>query len=242
MTALATIEQKQENILGQLITKGNLAMLSEQNRIDYYYMMCDRYGLDPLSKPYDYITTTPKDGPPVISLYPNTRAAAQMRANQGISVSITSRELLGDVYMVTAKAIRRDGTHEECSGCVPIYPNMTLQAKANAYMKAETAARRRATIAACGMADSEGDVTPAEIKDGALEPSAEVLEGEVMETTPLSKQIAAKIAAIPGLTSEAVASLLAENKIDPKKVDKLPTARHGEVLALIDAMVGVSAA
>jgi hypothetical protein len=157
-------------------------------------------------------------------------------------VSITSRELLGDVYMVTAKAIRRDGTHEECSGCVPIYPNMTLQAKANAYMKAETAARRRATIAACGMADSEGDVTPAENKDGALEPSAEVLEAEVMETTPLSKQIAAKIAAIPGLTSEAVASLLAENKIDPKKVDKLPATRHGEVLALIDAMVGVSAA
>ncbi len=240
MTALATIEQKQENILGQLITKGNLAMLSEQNRIDYYYMMCDRYGLDPLSKPFDYITTKTKDGE-VISLYPNTRAAAQMRANQGISVEISGRQLIGeDVYMVTAKAIRRDGTFEECAGCVPIYPNMAPQAKANAYMKAETAARRRATIAACGMADSEGDVTPAEIKDGALEPSAEVLETEVME--PLSKQIAAKIAAIPGLTSEAVASLLKENGIDPKKVDKLPPARHGEVLALIDAMVGVSAA
>jgi hypothetical protein len=239
MTALATIEQKQENILGQLITKGNLAMLSEQNRIDYYYMMCDRYGLDPLSKPFDYITTKTKDGE-VISLYPNTRAAAQMRANQGISVSIASRELLGDVYMVTAKAIRRDGTFEECAGCVPIYKDMAPQAKANAYMKAETAARRRATIAACGMADSEGDITPVDAKDGGLEPSADVLDAEVME--PLSKQISAKIAAIPGLTSEAVAELLKENGIDPKKVDKMPASRHGEVLALIDAMVGVTAA
>jgi hypothetical protein len=238
MTALATIEQKQENILGQLITKGNLAMLSEQNRIDYYYMMCDRYGLDPLSKPFDYITTKTRDGE-VISLYPNTRAAAQMRANQGISVEISARQLIGDdVYMVTAKAIRRDGTYEECAGCVPIYKDMAPQAKANAYMKAETAARRRATIAACGMADSEGDVTPADIKDGALNPSPDVLEAEVME--PLSKQIAAKIAAIPGLTSEAVALLLKENNIDPKKVDKLPAERHGEVFALINAMAGVA--
>jgi hypothetical protein len=163
-----------------------------------------------------------------------------MRANQGISVSIASRELLGDVYMVTAKAIRRDGTFEECAGFVPIYKDMAPQAKANAYMKAETAARRRATIAACGMADSEGDITPVDAKDGGLEPSADVLDAEVME--PLSKQISAKIAAIPGLTSEAVAELLKENGIDPKKVDKMPASRHGEVLALIDAMVGVTAA
>src|SRR5690606_18256643 len=67
-----------------------------------------------------------------------------------VSIQITSREKIGDVYVVTAKAKLPDGREDESTGAVSI-ANLSGDSLANAYLKAETKAKRRVTLSVCGL-------------------------------------------------------------------------------------------
>lgn len=124
---------------------GDLSQLSSEQRLNYYGKLCQSLGLNPLTKPFEYISFKGKT-----VLYAKKDATEQLRASRKISLSIIQREHFQDVYIVTAKAITPDGRSDESTGVVEI-GNLKGSELANAIMKAETKAKRRVTLSVCGL-------------------------------------------------------------------------------------------
>lgn len=142
---LATRALPGADVIEQVIVKGDLARLSADERVAYYRAVCESVGLNPLTKPFEYITLQGK-----LTLYARRDATDQLRRIYGVSVEIVARERLDDVYVVTARATTADGRRDESTGVVTI-GRATGDALANALMKAETKAKRRVTLSICGL-------------------------------------------------------------------------------------------
>lgn len=144
---------------------GDVGRLTEIERKLVYNELCKAYKLDPLSFPLDYVKS--KQG---LKIYLNAVGAAQLRDRYQISTHIKSREFLEDIWVVVVVASRGDRS-EEATGAVSIfdkYGNSTPEDKVNALKKAETQAKRRATLAICGFGWSEeerGTILKAEFHD-----------------------------------------------------------------------------
>ena len=159
----ASIKKLDESLLAKIVQSGNLAYLSESDRLVYYFSYCRQLGLNPLSRPFDYISEG-EEGKLKISLYPNTIAASQLRDSRNVSTRIVSEEILldGEVYSVLVEARMGDRT-EEATGKVGIKLDkygkpLSGETKAKLMKKAESQARRRATLAIVGLdAMGEGD-------------------------------------------------------------------------------------
>jgi hypothetical protein len=88
--------------------------------------------------------------------------ADQLRRLHGISIYITNRERLGDIYIVTARAKDRTGREDESTGAVAL-GTLKGDALANALMKCETKAKRRVTLSLAGLGwldETELDTIP----------------------------------------------------------------------------------
>src|SRR6185312_1977711 len=75
------------------LVNGDLGKLSPVERLVYFEKMCSTLGLNPLTKPFEYITLNNK-----LVLYATKGCAEQLRANKSVSITIPSRELIEDVY------------------------------------------------------------------------------------------------------------------------------------------------
>jgi hypothetical protein len=128
-----------------LIVQGDLSRLSAQEKVTYYKKVCDTLGLNPFTKPFDYITLNGK-----LTLYARREATEQLRKIHNISIKISNRELIDDVYTVTAQATTSDARSDESLGAVNL-SGLKGEAKANALMKCETKAKRRVTLSICGL-------------------------------------------------------------------------------------------
>lgn len=163
----------------KVLVGGDLSKLSSQERLTYIGAVCNSLGLNPLTRPFEYINLSGK-----LTLYARKDATEQLRSLRGISIEIVSREVVEDTYVVTARAVDASGRRDESIGAVSI-GGLKGDAKANAIMKAETKAKRRVTlsISGLGLLDEteietipgaqplrERDITPKEEKPGA-EPS-----------------------------------------------------------------------
>ncbi len=135
---------KIEAIERALVT-GDLSKLTEDQRLSYYKNVCDSLGLNPLTKPFDYLVLNGR-----MTLYCTKSATEQLRNLHKISLNVTARDKFDDVYVVTAKAKTVDGREDEATGAVNI-ANLKGDALANAFMKAETKAKRRVTLSICGL-------------------------------------------------------------------------------------------
>lgn len=155
------------DIIERVIAAGDLAKLSPQERTHYYGEVCRSLGLNPLTKPFDYLNLSGK-----LVLYATRGATDQLRKIHHVSTAIVSRETVGDVYVVTAKATDRSGRSDESIGAVSI-GGLKGDALCNALMKAETKAKRRATLAIVGLSfldETEVETIPgARYGDGALD-------------------------------------------------------------------------
>lgn len=143
-THIATAATQTE-IVESVVIQGDLSKLSPDQRVSYYRAVCDSLGLNPLTRPFDYITLNGK-----LTLYAKRDATDQLRKRHAISVTIVSRERVDDVYIVTARAVAPDGRADESTGAVSIAA-LKGDALANAYMKAETKAKRRVTLSIVGL-------------------------------------------------------------------------------------------
>ncbi len=124
---------------------GDLAKLTPDERLAYYKRTCESLGLNPLTRPFDYITLNGK-----LTLYARKDATEQLRSIHGVSVTISAREVAEDCYIVTARAKLATGREDESIGAVPL-AKLVGEARANAMMKAETKAKRRVTLSICGL-------------------------------------------------------------------------------------------
>ena len=128
-----------------VIAAGDLKDLTPDQRNRYYLAVCESLRVNPLTRPFEYIVLNGK-----LVLYARRDATDQLRARDHVSVAITSRERMEDVYVVTAKATMPDGRSDESIGAAAI-GNLKGESLANALMKAETKAKRRATLSLVGL-------------------------------------------------------------------------------------------
>lgn len=176
MSNLAKVEKISAELVEQVVIQGDLAQLSSQQRGDYYARVCSSLGLNPLTKPFDYIRLNNK-----LVLYAKRDATDQLRSIHKISISVTARERIDDVYIVTARAKNADGREDESTGAVSI-AGLKGDALANAMMKAETKAKRRVTLSICGL--------------GLLDESEIETIPEVSSSSP--REVSPQVAAVSG--------------------------------------------
>jgi hypothetical protein len=144
-------------IIEAVITKGDLAQLTAQERTRYYMEVCRSVGLNPRTRPFEYITLNGR-----LTLYALRNATDQLRAIHGVSVEELTETERDGVFIVTAKVRNRDGRTDVAKGAVSI-GNLKGDALANALMRAESKAKRRATLSLCGLGvldESELDTVP----------------------------------------------------------------------------------
>src|SRR5262245_22777914 len=132
-------------IVETVVIGGDLAGLNVAQRAEYYGAVCRSLGLNPLTKPFEYLTLNGK-----LRLYALRDCADQLRRLHAISIHIANRERVSDIYVVTARAKDRHGREDESTGAVTV-GNLKGDALANALMKAETKAKRRVTLSIAGL-------------------------------------------------------------------------------------------
>jgi len=154
---LAKSTDSSMSIIEQVLVMGDLARLNPEQRNQYYRAVCESLGLNPLTRPFEYITLNGK-----LQLYARKDCTDQLRKIHGVSIRIAGREVMDDLMVVTAEATDKTGRTDSSIGAVSI-AGLRGEAKANALMKAETKSRRRVTLALCGLGmldESELDGIP----------------------------------------------------------------------------------
>lgn len=144
--------------LTRVMVQGDLAKLTEPQRAEYYGNVCNSLGLNPLTRPFDFIVLNGK-----MQLYTRKDCTDQLRKRDRVSVQIVGRDTMDGVHIVTARATLPDGRTDESSGAVPV-KGKAGEDLANAIMKCETKAKRRVTLSICGLGftdESELDSIPA---------------------------------------------------------------------------------
>ena len=137
--------QDKEAIIAKMVLNGDLSSLGPRQKVQFYNSFCDALGLNPITRPFDYILDRGK-----LSLYANRSCTDQLRKMQGVSVLDSRTEQMGDIYMVKVKVQDKTGRTDVGTGALPI-GDLSGKDLANALMKAETKAKRRATLSICGL-------------------------------------------------------------------------------------------
>ena len=142
-----TLQQQEETLTSLLILRGDLSGLTPEQKVAYYRGYCERLGLDPYTGPFQLLRLNGKD-----VLYLSRSGAQQLNKMHSVSHAITSRRQDNEVgiYEVAARATLPDGRHTESIGVASI-AGMKGEQLCNAMMKAETKAKRRATLDLLGL-------------------------------------------------------------------------------------------
>ena len=143
--------------LERVLVAGDLAGLNEAQRIEYYKAVCESLGLNPLTRPFEYLRLNGR-----LVLYATRAAADQLRAIHGISILDVRIEQKDDLVIVTVRGRTRDGREDVEVGAVSV-AGLRGDALANAQMKALTKAKRRLTLSLAGLGwldETETDSVP----------------------------------------------------------------------------------
>lgn len=149
-------------IYESLALRGDISALSPAEKTKYYAALCQRLGLDPLTQPFTPLKLNGRE-----ILYAGRGATDQLARIHNVNRSVLSRERIEDVYIVTVRASLPNGRTEDAVGAVAI-GGLKGEALANALMKAETKAKRRATLAILGLGmldESEIESIPRENRE-----------------------------------------------------------------------------
>lgn len=133
------------SLMESVLIKGDLSKLSPEERSRYYTAVCNSVGLNPLTRPLEYLTLNGK-----LTLYARRDAADQLRKINGISLEIVERSVSDGLLFVHVRAKDRSGRTDEDLGVVSI-AGLKGDAAANAVLKGITKAKRRVTLSISGM-------------------------------------------------------------------------------------------
>jgi len=127
------------------LLNGDLSKLSPKQRLSYYEKVCESVGLNPLTKPFEYIQLNGQ-----LTLYAKRDAAEQLRGVHGISITDMEETWRDSILIVRAYARADDGRTDVATGAVDT-SRSSGQDLANDIMKAETKAKRRVTLSLAGL-------------------------------------------------------------------------------------------
>ena len=142
----AIVEAKQidAQLAEAVLLGGDLSKLTAAQRVNYYQQVCNSLGLNPYTKPFDYIQLNGK-----LTLYAKKDAADQLRRINGVSIDDVDIVETPTQFIVKVKGHDKSGRADVEVGVV----NKTdMQGNsANVQMKAVTKGKRRLTLSLCGL-------------------------------------------------------------------------------------------
>lgn len=200
-------QQHELSVIEQVVMQGDLSKLTPEQRVTYYHRVCESSGLNPYTRPFDYISLNGK-----LTLYAKKDATEQLRKINNISIFELEARIVDDLYIVIAKAKTPNGRIDQATGAVVI-GHLKGDAKANALMKAETKAKRRVTLSIAGLGwtdESEIETIP-----NARSVDVDMQTGEIIENVkPLYNQIPQQLEFITKDQARELDNYLSE--CDPK--------------------------
>lgn len=141
--ALVKSDDKAE-IMESVLLGGDLSKLTPAQRVSYYQKVCESIGLNPLTKPFDYIQLNGK-----LTLYAKKDATDQLRNKHAVSIDDVNVDETETHFIVKVKGHDGNGRTDVEVGVVG---KKDMQGNfGNAYMKAVTKAKRRLTLSLCGL-------------------------------------------------------------------------------------------
>lgn len=177
-----------------VLISGDLSKLTPPQRVNYYKSVCESIGLNPLTKPFDYITLNGK-----LTLYAKKDATDQLRSLKGVSIDDVDLQEVGDHFIVKVKGHDNTGRADVEIGVVN---KKDMQGNlANAQMKAVTKAKRRLTLSLCGLGwldETEVETIP-DAKPVIVEETGEIVQPALIPAEPMTVERAYAM-----LTSEGV--------------------------------------
>jgi hypothetical protein len=142
----AITAQNDAALYESLALKGDLSALAPAQKVAYYRSLCERLKLDPATQPFLPLKLNGKE-----ILYASKACTDQLARVHNVTRTVVDRQMLADaaVYVVVVRAEIPGGRTEDSTGAVPI--SGKGEGFANALMKAETKAKRRATLSILGL-------------------------------------------------------------------------------------------
>ena len=131
-------------IIERVIAAGDLKLLKADERNSYYLAICRSLGLNPLTRPLEYITLSGK-----LVLYARKDCTEQLRKLHGVSITKLETNTADGVFEAMAYASTKDRQDVDF-GAVSI-KGLTGDVLVNAKLKAITKAKRRVTLSICGL-------------------------------------------------------------------------------------------
>lgn len=171
-----------DGVIEALVLSGDLSQMKPHQKVSYYLQFCQSLGMNPITQPFKILKF--REGKEV--LYATKDATEQLRKIHGISVIELNNDLQpGSTYVVTCKVKDKDGKTDISTGAVSI-ENLKGENLANALMKAETKAKRRATLSICGL----GMLDESEIH--SIEGDAVVMDIPILKKNSITENAFAK--------------------------------------------------
>jgi hypothetical protein len=143
-------------IMETVLVKGDLSKLSSQERSDLYLTTCKSLGLNPLTRPFEYITLNGK-----LTLYALRACTDQLRKVNDVSIEVVSSVEKDGLFTVHVRATVPSSRVDEDFGVVSLPDTLKGEARANQILKAVTKAKRRVTLSISGL----GFLDETEIED-----------------------------------------------------------------------------
>ncbi len=173
-------------VLESLVLQGDISKMQPEQKVTYYRWLCESLGLNPATQPFQIIKFQGRE-----QLYAKKDATEQLRKIYGVSVTELEKLFQDGLYIVTAKVSDKTGRCDAATGAV-VVKNLVGENLANAIMKAETKAKRRATLSICGLGmldESETDTI------GKFE-TVDIKTGEITSTKTKDEKVDEQVAAI----------------------------------------------
>jgi hypothetical protein len=198
ITTLPVAQQADPSeIMEAVILAGDLSKLTADERTKYFMSTCQSLGLNPYTQPFAYIRLSGRE-----VLYATKGCADQLRSTRRISLEISDRKIVGDLFVVTVKAMTPDGRSDEDMAAVSI-KGLTGEALSNAMMKTVSKAKRRVTLSICGL----GMLDESEVRS--------VIESEAVSPEPL--RLKERIDPPPGQPAKPPLEVVIGDGWDPAK-------------------------
>ena len=161
MTASNGLVPVSQDAIKAITLYADYSKISENDRVNVALSLCDRYGLDPATTPFNWLKN---DKTGVVALYANKSCAAQLASNRKLKCEIVSEGLvLESVYSVRYRVTEGDRVTEDV-GVSPItyfkkgegstpgsWARLEGGGLSDAIMKAHTKATRRTVLKHCGL-------------------------------------------------------------------------------------------
>jgi hypothetical protein len=179
------IVKMDEATLENVLISGDLSKLTSPQRVQYYRTVCQSLGLNPFTKPFEYITLNGK-----LTLYAKKDATDQLRGIQGVSIDDVDITETDTQFIVKVKGHNRDNRQDVEVGVVnkgDMQGNL-----ANAQMKAVTKGKRRLTLSLCGLGwldETEIETIPSAKPVNVKVETGEIIQAVIRPGVPESLEI-----------------------------------------------------